>query len=154
MDRTLVLMSLLLVAACAGQQSMTPSERLEVYRAHAGEPVSGFQFTGRLWGWRSLGVDALAVWPRSFQGYLIDTVHCHDLPFAHSIALTSSIGRVSAGLDRVIVRLPSNRRPDRVGCIIRTIRPIDTQVVKESKGDLGEGEVTERDPSIPDEPTQ
>jgi Family of unknown function (DUF6491) len=56
-DRTLVLISLLLVAACAGQQSMTPSERLEVYRAHVGEPVSGFQFTGRLWGWRSLGVD-------------------------------------------------------------------------------------------------
>jgi hypothetical protein len=41
-----------------------------------------------------------------------------------------------------------------VGCTIRTIRPINTQVVKESKSDLGEGEVTERDPSVPDEPTQ
>jgi hypothetical protein len=41
-----------------------------------------------------------------------------------------------------------------VGCTIRTIRPINTQVVKESQAELGDGEVIERDPSIPDEPTQ
>jgi hypothetical protein len=76
------------------------------------------------------------------------------MAFAHSIGLTSSVGRVSAGFDRVIVRLPANRSPNRVGCTIRTIRPINTQVVKESQGELGEGEVVERDPSIPDEPKQ
>lgn len=155
MNKALLLMSLLLVTACAGQPSMTTSERLDLYRAHAGDPVSSFQFTGRLWGWRSLGDSALAVWTRSNQGYLIELAgRCQDLQFAHSIGLTSSVGRVSAGFDRVIVRLPSNRNPNRVGCSIRTIRPINTQVVKESKGDLGEGEITERDPSIPDEPTQ
>ena len=155
MNKTLLLTSLLLVAACAGQPSMTPSERLELYRAHAGEPVSSFQFTGRLWGWRSLGDSALAVWPRSNQGYLVELAgRCPDMAFTPSIGLTSSTGRVSAGFDRVIVRLPSNRSPNRVGCTIRTLRPINTQLVKESKGDLGEGEVTERDPSIPDEPTQ
>jgi len=154
-NKTLLLMSLLLVTACAGQPSMTSAERLELYRAHAGEPVSNFVFTGRLWGWRSLGDSALAVWPRSNQGYLIElTGRCPDMAFAHSIGLTSSVGRVSAGFDRVIVRLPSNRNPSRVGCTIRTIRPINAQVVKESQGDLGEGEVTERDPSIPDEPQQ
>jgi len=154
-NKTLLLTSLLLVTACAGQPSMTASERLELYRAHAGDPVSGFQFTGRLWGWRSLGDSALAVWPRSNQGYLVElTGRCSDLPFAHSIGLTSSVGRVSAGFDRVIVRLPSNRTPSQLGCTIRTIRPINTQVVKESKSDLGEGEITERDPSIPDEPNQ
>jgi len=154
-NKALLLMSLLLLTACAGQPSMTPSERLDLYRAHASEPVSGFQFTGRLWGWRPLGDSALAVWPRNNQAYLVELAgRCQDLPFALSIGLTSSVGRVSAGFDRVIVRLPSNRSPNRVGCTIRTIRPINTQVVKESKGDLGEGEVTERDPSIPDEPTQ
>ena len=152
---SLLLMSLLLVTACAGQPSMTTAQRLELYRAHAGEPVSSFQFTGRLWGWRSLGDSALAVWPRSNQGYLVELVgHCPDMAFAVSIGLTSSVGRVSAGFDRVIVRLPSNRSPSRVGCRIRTIRPINAQVVTESKGDLGEGDVIERDPSIPDEPTQ
>ena len=156
MNKTLLLVSLLLVTACAEQPQMTPAERLELYRAHASEPVSGFQFTGRLWGWRALGDSALAVWPRSNQGYLVElTGRCQDLRFAISIGLSSSMGgRVSAGFDRVIVNLPSNRTPNRVGCTIRTIRPINTQVVKESKSDLGEGEVTERDPSIPDEPTQ
>jgi hypothetical protein len=117
--------------------------------------VSSFQFTGTLWGWRSLGDSALAVWPRSNQGFLIELAgRCQDLPFAQTIGLTSSVGRVSAGFDRVIVRLPANRSPNRVGCRINTIRPINTQVVKESKADLGEGEVTERDASIPDEPPQ
>ena len=155
MNKTLLLTSLILVTACASQPTMTASERLELYRAHAGEPVSSFRFTGRLWGWRSLGDSALAVWPRSNTGYLVELVgRCPDLPFAHSIGLTSSVGSVSAGFDRVIVRLPSTRSPNRVGCTIRTIRPINTQVVKESQGELGEGEVTERDPSIPDQPTQ
>jgi hypothetical protein len=154
-NKTLPLIYLLLVTACAGQQNMTSSERLELYRAHAGEPVSGFQFTGRLWGWRALGDSALAVWPRSNQGYLVElTGRCSDLAFAHSIGLTSRTGRVSAGLDRVIVQLPASRNPNRVGCTIRTIRPINAQAVKESQSDLGEGEVIERDPSIPDEPTQ
>jgi hypothetical protein len=89
-NKTLLLMSLLLVTACAGQPSMTPSERLELYRAHAGEPVSGFQFSGRLWGWRSLGDSALAVWPRSNQGYLVELAgRCPDMSFAHSIGLTT-----------------------------------------------------------------
>ena len=155
MNKTPLLMTLLLVTACAQQPRMTPAERLELYRAHAGEPVSSFQFTGTLWGWRSLGNNALAVWPRSNQGFLIELAGvCQDLAFAHSIGLTSSAGRVSAAFDRVIVQLPPTRTPNRVGCRIRTIRPINTQVVQESKSDLGEGEIIERDPSIPDEPTQ
>lgn len=154
MNKTLLLMFLLLLTACAEQPRMTPTERLEVYRAHAGEPVSGFQFSGTLWGWRSLGNSALAVWPRSNQGFLVElTGRCPDLAFAHTIGLTSSMGgRVSAGFDRVIVHLPANRTPNRVGCTIRTIRPINTQVVTESKADMGEAEITDRDPSIPDEP--
>jgi hypothetical protein len=37
-----------------------------------------------------------------------------------------------------------SRSPNRAGCSIRTIRPINTYVVKEKK----------RDPSIPDEPPE
>jgi hypothetical protein len=156
MSKTLPRVFLLLLSACAAQPSMTPSERLELYRAHAGEPVSSFQFIGGLWGWRALGDSALAVWTLGNQSYLLElTSRCQDLPFAHSIELTSTTGgRVSAGFDRVIVRRPSNLSPSRVGCTIRTIRPIDTQAVKESKRDLSEGQVIERDPSIPDEPAQ
>lgn len=134
---------------------MTQAERLDLYRAHAGDPVSSFMFNGRLWGWRSLGDGTLAVWTRSNQAYLIElTGRCPDLQFTNTIDLTSSVGRVSAGFDRVIVRQPPGRNPGRVGCPIRTIRPLNTQSVAESKSDLHEGDVTERDPSIPDEPTQ
>jgi hypothetical protein len=155
--KTLVLMSVLLMAACAQQPRLSPAERLELYRAHAGDPVNSFQFTGRLWGWRSLGDGALAVWTRSNQGYLVElTGRCQDLTLAHDIGLTSSMGgRVSAGFDRVIVHRPTGMTPNRVGCTIRTIRPItNTQVVTETKGDLEEGEIIDRDPSIPDEPAQ
>ena len=156
MNKTLLLMSLLLVTACAGQSRMTPAERLELYRAHAGEPVPSFQFTGTLWGWRSLGDSAVALWPRRNQGFLVELAGtCPDLSFAHSIGLTSRTGRVSAGFDRVIVhRSTTTRSPAGLGCSIRTIRPINTEVVKESESDMGDVEVTERDPSTPDEPAQ
>jgi hypothetical protein len=154
--KTLLLITLLLLTACAGQSRMTPAERLELYQAHAGEPVRSFQFTGTLWGWRALGDSALAVWPRNNQGFLLELAgRCQDLSFAHSIGLTSRTGRVSAGFDRVIVRRPTTTpSASTVGCSIRTIRPINTEVVKESKDDLGEVEVTERDPSVPDEPAE
>ena len=155
MKRTLLLVTVLLVTACAGQPRMTPAERLELYRAHAGEPVSSFRFTGTLWGWRALGNSALAVWPRSNQGYLVELAgNCQDLAFAHSIGLTNRTGRVSSGFDRVIVHRPTTGMSGQVGCSIRTIRPINTQVVKEVKSDMGEIEATERDPSIPDEPPE
>ena len=85
--------------------------------------------------------------------YLVELAgNCQDLAFAHSIGLTNRTGRVSAGFDRVIVHRPTTGMSGQVGCSIRTIRPINTQVVKESKSDMGEIEATERDPSIPDEP--
>jgi hypothetical protein len=46
------------------------------------------------------------------------------------VRLLLGSGRVPVGFDRVIVCLPSSRRPKRVGCTIRLIRPINTQVVK------------------------
>lgn len=154
MNKTLLLATLLLMTACAEQPRMTPSERLEFYRAHAGEPVSSFRFTGRLWGWRALGDSALSVWPRSNEGYLIELAgRCQDLSFAHAIGLTSRAGRVS-GFDRVIVHRPTTGSPNRAGCNIRTIRPINTQTVKETKSDMGEVEVSERDPSMPDDPAE
>ena len=155
MNRTLLLTSLLLVTACAGQPTMSPAERLELYRSHAGEPVSGFVLRGRLWGWRSLGDGALAVWTRGNEAFLLElTGRCPELQTTTSIELTSSVGRVSAGFDRVIVRRSPGQNPSRFGCPIRTIRPLNTQAIHESQSDLGQGDATERDPSIPDEPAQ
>jgi hypothetical protein len=149
---TTALVATLLVAACASPERMTTAQRLEFYRAHAGEPVRNINFSGRLWGWRSLGDSALTVWTRSDQGFLLELFSgCPDLQFASSIGLTTRTGRVSAGFDSVVVQR-SSAQGGRTTCRIDTIRPLNTQVVQEEKRDLQDVDLVERDPSIPDEP--
>jgi hypothetical protein len=151
----ILLCATLAVISCAETPRMTPSERLDFYRANSGDPVRSFRFTGTLWGWRSLGDSALAVWPRRNQGYLLElTGRCQDLAFATAISLSNRTGRVSAGFDSVTVLRGTSRAASRAGCNIRTIRPINTHVVKEVESELGEVEPIERDPSIPDEPPE
>jgi len=147
-----VLVAALLVAGCASHERMTPTQRLEFYRAHAGEPVRSINFSGRLWGWRSLGDSALTVWTRSDQGFLLELFsRCPDLQFASSIGLTTRTGRVSAGFDSVVVQR-SSAQGGRTTCRIDTIRPLNTRVVQEAKRDLQDVDLVERDPSAPDEP--
>ena len=145
-----------LFAACASTTRMTPAERLEFYRAHAGEPVRSISIHSRLWGWRSLGDSALTVWTRSDRGFLLELFgRCPDMPFAHSIGLTNRGGIVSAGFDSVVVpRRPGTGAASsmNINCRIRTIRPLDTRQVKESKQDLQDVEVIERDPSVEEIP--
>jgi Family of unknown function (DUF6491) len=149
---TTALVATLLVAACASPERMTTAQRLEFYRAHAGEPVRNINFSGRLWGWRSLGDSALTVWTRSDQGFLLELFsRCPDLQFASSIGLTTRTGRVSAGFDSVVVQR-SSAQGGRITCRIDTIRPLNTQAVQEEKRDLQDVDLVERDPSIPDEP--
>jgi hypothetical protein len=149
---TTLLGVLLLVAACSMSSRMTPAERLDWYRAHAGEPVRSIAVTGRLWGWRSLGDRALTIWTRSDQGFLVDlTGACPEMAFAKSIGVTTRNNRVQAGFDSVVVQrggIPGGRTL----CRIDTIRPLNTSVVKEAKSDLNDADLVERDPSMPDEP--
>jgi len=155
--RTLsILSTLLLVTACATPSRMTPAERLEFYRANAGEPVRGFQSPGRLWGWRAIGDSALTVWTSSSRGYLLELANrCPDMVFASSIGLTTRASRVSAGFDSVVIHRSGVQRggiqSHRTTCRINTIRPLNTRVVKEPKRDLQDVEIEERDPSIPDD---
>jgi hypothetical protein len=153
MHRTVtVLVAALLVAGCASHERMTPAQRLEFYRAHAGEPVRSINFSGRLWGWRSLGDSALTIWTRSDQGFLLELFsRCPDLQFASTIGLTTRTERVSAGFDSVVVQR-SSAQADRTTCRINTIRPLNTQVVQEEKRDLQDVDLVERDPATPDEP--
>jgi len=140
-----ILGALALVAACSTQPRMTTAERLEFYRANAGEPVRSIAIPGRLWGWRALGDSALTVWPRSNEGFLLELVgRCPDLPFATKIGLSTRTGRLSAGFDSVIVPSRSSVGPT-IGCRINTIRPLNTRVVKEAKSDLQEVEAVEQE---------
>lgn len=140
--RTAVLALLsVLVAGCATRPGVPPTDRLEAYRAAAGEPQQSFSFRGHLWGWTSLGGETLAVWTRSDRGYLLEVARpCQDLAFAVHITLTSRQGRVVSGADSIIAR----RIDGGVGgsrCRIESIRPLDARAVRESKRNLREGEV-------------
>ena len=151
--RTVTLLgALVLVTACATLAPMTPAERLEFYRANAGEPVSSFHSPARLWGWRALGDSALTVWTSKSQGFLLElTNQCPDMAVASSIGLTTRNEQVAAGLDSVMIQ----RRGGAAGvsaCRIDTIRPINTRVVHESKRDLHDADLVNRDPAVPGQP--
>jgi hypothetical protein len=147
-----LLMTMILVTACATSSRTTPAERLEFYRANAGEPVRSFHSPGRLWGWRAIGDSALTVWPSGSRGFLLElSQRCPDMVFASSIGLTTRTGRVSAGFDSVVIQR-SGVQGSRTTCRIDTIRPLNTRVVKESKRDLHDADLLERDSSVPDEP--
>ncbi len=144
--------ALLLVAACASSPQMTREERIEWYRANAGEPVRSFFYSGHLRGWTALDERSIALWTRSNEAYLIEFFpRCPDLAFASTITISNQIGRVNAGFDSVTVRRASGGIGG-VRCRIETIRPINTRVVKESKRNLQDAQFVERDPSKPDVP--
>ena len=150
--RASMLAVVLLLAACAGTPALTTQERLELYRAHAGEPVRSFRYNGHLWGWTALGDGALGLWTRSDQGYLIEFANrCPDLEFDVTLRISSRGGQVFAGTDTIFVRRASGGSSG-VRCRIGSIRPIDAQAVHESKRALHAAELVERDPGEPDPP--
>jgi hypothetical protein len=136
--RALVLATgLAALAGCAsGGAGIGEDEKYALYEANAGEEVTSFRFTGSLRSWTPLGDRAVAVWVRGNEAYLLGlSGPCPDLAFANHIGLTSSMGRVTARFDKVIV--PNN--PMRVPCHIREIRPLDTQAIKDGERAIREG---------------
>lgn len=136
MIRCLPVLAAMLLAGCASS-SITDGEKLALYRANAGEPVDSFRFFGRLDGWAALGDSAVAVWTRPREAWLLElTGSCPDLPYSHSIAVTSSMGRVHARFDKV---QPLGTPAFGVPCHIREIRPLDVSAIREGERDLREG---------------
>jgi len=121
----------LALAGCSSMPSMRDSERIALYKAHAGAPVSSFHYFGQLNSWESLGDDAVAVWTRPRQAWLLElSGPCNDLEFSPVIALTNQLGEVHAGYDKVLVRSHS---PINMPCWIHTIRPLDVNAIREAE---------------------
>jgi uncharacterized protein DUF6491 len=122
----------IVLAATLGACSTTPtapSERLTMYRAHAGAPVPSFRYLGRFDSWESLGNHAIAIWTRPHEAWLLDLEGtCNGLDFTPVIGLTSQVGQVNAGFDKVLVRDPSSIN---IPCLIQTIRPLDVAAIKQ-----------------------
>lgn len=132
------------LAGCATTGKLSSSERLQLYRAHAGAPVKDFQYFGSLNGWTELGDSALAVWTKPNEAWLLNlSGPCMDLSYAPAISVTNMMGRVSAKFDRVIVR-GGGPNMMRVPCRIDTIQPLDVKALRVSEKELREARIEAR----------
>ena len=118
------------LAGCASQR-LSDADRYAVYAQHAGAEVDHFRYLGRINGWTPLGDSALAVWTRPGEAWLLDlSGPCQDLAYTPAIGLTSTMSRVSARFDRVLVR---SRSSINIPCHISRIRPLDVAAVREAQ---------------------
>lgn len=131
------------LGGCATTGKLTSAERLELYRAHAGEPVNSFRYFGSLNGWTELGDSALAVWTRPNEAWLLNlSGPCTDLSFSPAITVTNMLGQVSARFDRVIVHGAGPMA--HVPCRIESIQPLDVKALRSSEKELREAKISER----------
>ncbi|MGY1457789.1 MULTISPECIES: DUF6491 family protein [unclassified Luteimonas] len=149
----ITLLAAMTVTACTHTGGLSTPDRLALYRANAGEPVSGFQHTNNV-RWTALGDEALAVWTRNNQAFLLELgMRCTGLSSAHSISLSNArrnmpsgmTRRVSATFDSVHVIRPGGGgfQPP---CRIQSIRPLDTRGLANDKQELREAQSIEREP--------
>ena len=126
-----ILATAVALAGCASTPSLSDNDKLALYRAHAGAPVSRISYLGRFDSWTDLGDRALAIWTRPSEAWLLElSGHCSGLEFTPVIGLTSQTGMVSARFDKVLVR--NGGVPD-FPCTIETIRPLDTKALKQAE---------------------
>ena len=126
-------MAAVLLAGCASNR-ISDDEKLALYQASAGAPVSSFNFFGAINGWTSLGDQAVAVWTKPSEAYLLELYGpCHDLPFSQVISVTSQMNRVSAGFDKVMARSAGSID---MPCRIKQIRPLDVKTIRQAEKTL------------------
>jgi hypothetical protein len=124
----LMLAAALVLAGCATGASLPDDQRLEIHRAHAGEPVRSFHNFGTLYNWTPLGDSALTVWTRRNQAYLLELDgHCPNLDYARAISFSGQGGTVFAGMDSVVVL---DRERFDIPCRIKQIQSLDTRAVE------------------------
>lgn len=143
----LLLSIALLAAGCAHPgDPMTGSERLELYRAHAGGPVASFRIdrVGGANRWTPLGDQALAIWNTPVDGYLLELqARCPGLSFASAITLSNWSGVVSVGVDGV-QPCAENGSAISQPCTIANAGALDGQALNTGKRELREMSVVER----------
>ena len=118
----------LALAACGTFPRTTDAEKYALYEANAGESVDHLRYFGTINGWTPLGDSALALWTRPSEAWLLDlSGTCQDLTFTNAIGLTSSMNRVNARFDKVLVR---SRGAISIPCHIQQIRPLDVKAIR------------------------
>ena len=119
------------LSACATDLAQRDADKLALYNAHAGAPVKKFRYFGSINGWTPLGDEAIAVWTRPNEAYLLDlTGPCPEIEFTPAISITNTFGQVSVPFDKVIVY---SRSAVNVPCHIARIRPLDIKAIKQAE---------------------
>lgn len=139
-----VLLLALSLAACATDPAARDADRLALYRANAGEPVPSFRYFGRINGWTPLGGEAVALWTRPNEAWLLSLRGpCPDLDFARAIQVTHQLNTVNARFDKVVPL--GGGVQGRIPCFIEEIRPLDVAGIREAERARREGvEAVER----------
>jgi hypothetical protein len=123
-------------SGCVSGGGIPEDEKLALYRANARPPVPSFRYFGSLSGWTPLGDQAVAIWTRPNEAYLLEVDGpCPDLDYAQAIGITSQAGMVYARFDRVIPRVGGGRA-DPLPCHIRQILPLDVKALKAAEKDI------------------
>lgn len=153
MKKLLVLLFTALILSACSTTRLSTEDRLALYQAHAGDPVSSFRLT-RSFNWTPLGDQALAVWTGVNQGHLLELRNrCSGLGFASNITITNSMGQVSARFDSVIPRTGAgpSQQTQQTQCRIWSIRPLDTAALNDAKRELREAQAIERAAGVTEE---
>jgi hypothetical protein len=132
-----------LLAGCA-TTGLSDAQRLTLYRAHAGEAQHEFLHSRPFIGWTALGDEAVAVWTKPNEAYLLELeTRCTGLSRAQTILITDLLGQVSAGFDRV--KVFDQPRGFSLTCRIQTIRPLDAKALRASEKSLREARTAARE---------
>ena len=135
MKRLIIAIALIVAMTGCATTRLSDADRLDLYRAHAGPPVRQFNYFQSLNGWTPLGDQALAVWTRPSQAYLLElTGPCQDLEYAPAISISNMMGRVSARFDRVTVH--GGVTSMNFSCQIQEIRPLDLKALRLAENEL------------------
>jgi hypothetical protein len=125
MQAGVVLAAIVFAGAANAQTRERQQEALDAYLPYAGAPVDSFRFWN-LTQWELVAPNKVVVWPKLQEAYLLTVDEpCSELEWAKSIAVTSSVQRVTARFDSV--------KAGRDECRINEIRPIDYRKYREDR---------------------
>ena len=115
-----------LAAGIGTASARTPNEALVRYQSVAGPSVKFLPFW-QLEEWEAVDDEHLVVWTNRREAWLLEVwPNCNGLITSPTIALTSSVHRVYANLDKVLLE-------HHEVCRIQDIRPIDVAALKRAR---------------------
>jgi len=119
--------AMLMLGACATTPKEASADKLARYQSFAGEPVRSIPYnaTGSH-GFDVIDEQHMVVETRPSEGYLFSlSGPCLRDNSAPVLNITSQVGRVSAGFDRV-----SSLSQPGMTCIVKEIRPLDMKALR------------------------